>query len=639
MGGGMGGAGLTMAHGNAIARANAPPPPPQGSSIPGGVAPPSSAAALGADLIDKHQQALSSKQARNQSHMPIVAVDLYANEPTVAMFPPKMEDAPEGTPALVGKMKPDVYLHGENDAAYKTLRKYLAKEKFFSSLQTDTLAKADDANVVKMERPQQWLGLRRTKEAPDFVRKGLPDLASEGAIAEEASLDVGATISNSTLDGSEPTGDDFDRVVFKVRLTPKKKVLPVLPEEGVEILLHQARSHVAKKMKAENDDEEEITQYPCAVALPAWQCHDASVEALMDGMGGGGVIFQRSICALVGALRPGPKEKPNTVLKAINDVRQARAQAFQVERVKNPDATMVDDVSLFLFGMTCDGFECTAVQVSCLQQDKVDCLFGDINVVSNVSYQSDDPSSIIEKCVVELEANLKELLPGMEMPPAIITYGSIQQQNDIKSTWDKIKEKSANEWKDIPIHSTKTDCVAMGTATLGAVSHGRLRCIQEVPGKKPKAILAIRVANVSPVAVGIRMNYHGDKKKKWTAVKTIFDFDRRVPAGPYAIDLKASECAVHREGSTDMSDDEFLKAATAIEGSKGIPQREEAALNFRVQIFQKWTRDGEWKPVGNSKKGLVMDGKDGEEVACEHSVLELSLGPTGIITAGHFGEG
>jgi hypothetical protein len=638
LGGAGGGAGMAMAHhANAIARPVAPPPP-QGGSIPGGLAPPVSAAALGADLVDKHQQALSQKQARGVSHLPIVAVDLFAHEPLVAMFPPKPEDPAEspGSPQLIGKMKPDVYFRGNNENAHKTLRKFLTKSKAFQSLQADSLANAAGDGAVRMERPQQWLGLRRSADAPDFIKKNIPvSSESTGAIAEEASQDVGVSIADSTLDGSEPLGDDFDRAVFKVRLHPKKKALAVLPEEGVQILLHQAQYHVAKKVNAEKDADE-ITDYPCAIALPAWQCFDASVEALMDGMGGSGVFFQRSICALVGALRPGPN---NLVLKAIDDVRTQRATQLQIDRAKNANATMDEDVSLFLMGMTDDGFEATAVQVS-RQPDNAECLFGDIKVLSNVSYQVADPVNIMEKCITELQSHLNTSLPGMELPPAIITYGSIQQQNSIKAKWDEIKEKSVSEWKEIPLHATKVECVAMGIAVLGAVSHGRLRTIVHQHGKKPKAILAIRVANVAPVAVGIRMNYHGGSKKKWTSVKTIFDFDRRVPAGPYPIDLKASECVIHRrDGASDLSDEEFLKAAKAIEGSKGIPEREEAARNLRVQIYQKWSRDGEWKRVGDTKKALIIKGKDDEEIPVEHVVLELSLGPTGIITAGLHGEG
>lgn len=643
--GGAGGGGMAMAaHANAMARPAAHQPPPQGGQqIPGSVAPPVSAAALGADLIDKDQN-LSVKQVRNLSHLPIVAVDLYANEPHVALFPPKMEDAPGGSPSLVGKMKADLYLKSNNETAHKTLRKWLTKSKAFSSLQADTLTTADDPNAVRLERPQQWLGLRRIQDAPSFVQEKLPNVEkSTGAISEDTSTDVGVSITNSTLDGSEPQGDDFDRVVCKVRLDEKKKSLAVLPEEGVQILLHTAQMHVAKHTKVDKDNEE-IEDYPCAVAVPAWHCNDAAIEALMDGMGGSGVVFQRSICALVGAVRPGPKENSNKLLLDINKIRSERAKAYQIEKTKNADATMVEEVTVVLFGMTIDGMECTAVQVSGLQPENMDCLFGDVKVLCNVSYQAQDPTSIMEKCVKDFQGHLKKIMPDLESPAAIAVYGSSGQQVSMREKWDEIKGKAVDDWQSVPVESTRPDCIAMGTAVLGAVSHGRHRAVvlEECHSnckKKPKAILAIRVANVAPVAVGIQYNYHGGSSKEWTKVKTVFDFDRRVPAGPYPIDFTASECVVHRQGADGMTDEEFLKAAKDVEGSKGIPQREEAALGLRVQIYEKWTRDGEWKKVGDVKKPLVMENKEGEQVACEHTTLELSLGPTGVITAGLFGEG
>ena len=121
-------------------------------------------------------------------------------------------------------------------------------------------------------------------------------------------------------------------------------------------------------------------------------------------------------------------------------------------------------------------------------------------------------------------------------------------------------------------------------------------------------------------------------------VKTIFDFDRRVPAGPYQIDLNAAECAVHRSGAKDLSDEALLKAIKDNEGSKCIPKREEAALNLRVQVVQKLTRDGEWKKIGDVMSPLVVLDKDEEKTACERVVLELSLGATGLITNALVGD-
>jgi len=70
--------------------------------------------------------------------------------------------------------------------------------------------------------------------------------------------------------------------------------------------------------------------------------------------------------------------------------------------------------------------------------------------------------------------------------------------------------------------------------------------------------------------------------------------------------------------------------------------REEAALNFSVQLLQKWTRDGEWKRLGDFMEPLVKteEDKDGKEerIACESIVLEVSLGVTGMITTNLVGE-
>jgi hypothetical protein len=199
-------------------------------------------------------------------------------------------------------------------------------------------------------------------------------------------------------------------------------------------------------------------------------------------------------------------------------------------------------------------------------------------------------------------------------------------------------KKSLEDWEDVPHFYTKPDCVAMGTSVLGAVSHGRLSTIAQVAGKKPKAQLAIQVQNVAPVAVGVMMNYHGGQKDKWTPIKTIFDFDRRVPAGPYPIELTAAESAVHRNGTSTLTEEQLLKAIKDNEGATRIPKREEAALNLRLLVVQKLTRDGKWKHIGDVMSPLVTVDKDEEKIACEKVVLELSLGATGLITNALVGD-
>ena len=209
----------------------------------------------------------------------------------------------------------------------------------------------------------------------------------------------------------------------------------------------------------------------------------------------------------------------------------------------------------------------------------------------------------------------------------------------IRDKWDKLK-KGLETWEDVPQFLTKSDCVANGTGVLGAVSHGRLSNFVRLSNKKrPKAQLAIQTQNVAPVAVGVTMNYHGDEGEKWTPVKIIFDFDRRVPAGPHALEFSAAECAVLCNGKTsDVSAEELEKLIKEKEAAKHIPEREKAALNFRVQVVQKFTRDGEWIKVGDPMSPLSIVEKDEHKTACEKVTLELSLGLSGLITQSLFGD-
>jgi hypothetical protein len=57
---------------------------------------------------------------------------------------------------------------------------------------------------------------------------------------------------------------------------------------------------------------------------------------------------------------------------------------------------------------------------------------------------------------------------------------------------------------------------------LAGASYGRLSKLRSDPGKKTRAELALKVQNVVPVAVVVRMNYHGGAKNKWTEEKVLF---------------------------------------------------------------------------------------------------------------------
>lgn len=636
--GGVGGGGIALAHqANSI---GVPPaqPPPQASATADGTAPPPSAAALGADLLDK-SQGLTLKNVRNVAHLPIVAIDLCGTEPTVAMFPKKPDDPAKGAPPIsVSKLDTDIKFQS-GDLSQKTLRKYLGKSKTFLDLKANSLSTKVEKSVL-IKKPHRWLGIRRISDVSECLRAGvLMEESTSPEISEEVLQGLGSCISNSSLDCSVPLGDDFDRVVFKVRLHESKKATTILPEEAVEIILQQAKHLVAAKVKASPDDEE-VEDYPCAVALPSYSCHDASVEAMMDAIGGNGVIVQRNVAALAGALLPSLTGQVTPLLERLNAVHVAMQKEHQKRLLKEPGARFDDEITVLVFGMTEDGIETTAVQISSINMENVSCLFGVFKVLSNVAMQDVDPVSRMQTCASKLEETIDVVAPEADGPAAIILCGTLKEQKQMTAQWEKGKNE---EWNNVPVYTTVEDCVAKGAAVLGAVSHGRLSLVEQSRGQKARAGLAIRVQNVAPVAVGIQMNYHGGDKDKWTPVKVIFDFDRQIPAGPNSIDLNAAECAVHRQGKVDpSSDEEFLKAVKANEGAKGIPQREEAALNFSVRILQQWTRNGEWKQVGDPMEPLVQknENKDGSvvRVGCERILWELSIGVAGMITTAFVGE-
>jgi hypothetical protein len=357
-------------------------------------------------------------------------------------------------------------------------------------------------------------------------------------------------------------------------------------------------------------------------------------------VGGGGVLVQRNVAALAGSLLPSLTGQVSPLLERLNTVHVAMQKDHQKRLLKEPGARFDDEITVLVLGVTEDGIETTAVQISSINMENVSCLFGVFKVLSNVAIQDVDPISRMQKCAEKLEETIDVVAPEADGPAAIIVCGSLKEQKQMIAHWEKVK---IDDWSKVPVFATAEDCVAKGAAVLGAVSHGRLSLVEQSRGHKAKAGLAIRVQNVAPVAVGIQMNYHGGEKDKWTPVKVIFDFDRQIPAGPHSIDLNAAECAVYRQGKADAyTEEDFIKAVKAYEGAKGIPQREEAALNFSVRILQKWTRDGEWKQVGDPMEPLVQknENKDGSvvRVGCERILWELSIGVTGMITTAFVGE-
>lgn len=635
----MAGGGLAMAHqANAMAQHQ---PPPQAQGIPGGGAsmggPPVSIAALGADLVDKNQH-LTMSQMKNKQHLPLVGIDIFAKEPIVASFPPRPAEPDQGLqPALVGKLKSQVNFR-TGEVPHKTLRKFLTKDKTYESLRTDALvAQPSEGVTVTLDAPHKLMGVRRLADLSALQRESTPNLAQDAGSKAGASSFIaedttdGVQITNGTLDGiSSPSGDDFDRVVYKVRLAENKKALTVLPEEASGLVVAVAQAAVARTNPAHGADDD-ILDYPVAVALPSWACHDAAMESWMDIVSGG-IFVQRSVAALTGALLP-YQTKVNPVLERLGVVTQELAKAHQS---KNDGTSFSYDPLVIVVGMTPEGVECTAAQLSTVQNEIPACVYGDFKILASMSILSSDPVQQVGNCIRALYEKLDDIAPEVESPIGFVSYGSTKEQESIKKQLE-FARKYLDTWEQVPIFTIQPEAVALGTATLGGVSHGRLASLTVGANKKPKACLALRVQDVAPTAVGIKLSY---TKGKWTDVKTIFDFDRRVPAGPYPIQLNAAECAAMRETTRAMTDEELLQAIKSHEGAKGIPKREEAALDFELQIYQKLSRDGEWIKVGDIMRPLTKESSNGDEtrVACETITLNLSVGSTGVINYSLVGE-
>lgn len=643
--GAAGGGGLTMAHqAQAIVRPAAQPPP--GAEIPGSMGgPPVSVAALGADLVDKSQ--LSLKQVKNVSHLPIVAVDLYATDPMVASFPPKPSDPDLSLRAtIIGKLQPDVSFN-KSESSHKILKKYLSKDKSYEDLRKNSIGSSSNGNIVTIHKPYQWMGMRRLQDTPVFVKENDNVVKASdkklgnatAAISEEASLE-GVHVTNGTLDGvSSPNGDDFDRVVYKVRLSNSKKAVTMLPEEATNMILAMAQTSVARK----NIIDEDPLDYPLSVALPAWRCHDSSLEAWMDSLPGA-VFYQRSIAALCGAIQPGINQTTrNALLDRITKV----TKALLSEHQKRNDGTRFEyEPLVVLMGLTNDGIECTAVQVSDVQESIPSCLFGNYKVVCNVSYPTKNGLTRVAACMQELHKIVGEVAPELDGPVAYVPYATNKDQlAELTKSLESGREK-LETWEKVPVLPARLDCVAIGAAVLAGVTHGRLARLITGKNNKPKPALAMQIHNVAPTAIGVRMSY---EEGVWTPVKTVFDFDRRVPAGPYGLDLSAARCAAmlqvgagdKLDWESDELDDAVDIAMKDVEGSKGIPKREAAALCFKLQIVQKLARDDEWINVGDELKPLTKidnEGDDEKIFACEKITIELSMNSVGVITQSRIGE-
>lgn len=516
------------------------------------------------------------------------------------------------------------------------------------------------------------------------------------------------SIKSISMDGnSTPNDDDFDRVSFSIKLNSKKKVMTILPEEAVGLLIASLKKNVRdvfikdypesefaveyfrvavtnKTEEGEDGEDDGYMDFPPAFAIPGWATLDSTVEALIDAASTGGnnscgpSLHQRSVAACVGALIPPgkadstePAPAGSKLQKLLSETMQTKDAQAAKDEAKEAALARRDPIEpdpfvplVLLAGVTKEGIEMTAVQISKPQgpEKELHCPFGNINVISSVCYayggEDNDPLTLVSRVVGELREQIGISLPESEEPTAIVTYGSMDSQkrltNALKSVLTSYgKEgKNSDDWDgwddDIPMVSTDKACVSMGLAVLAASVHGRVKLVVSVKGTdgkhRPKAKLGVTVQDVATCAVAVSFNYFGGDDNKWTEPKIIFDFDRRVPAGPHQIDFTAAECAAHLASGGRGIEDEIvlIEKAKSLEGSRGIPDREAAALKCRFRLYQKASRgdDSEWIRIGNDMKPLSMahsqkdEGESGEEnmVAIESAVLEISLSNVGIIT-------
>lgn len=690
-GGAGAGAGMSMAamaHGGPSAlsthqqTSNAAGGPPPGSGAGTAAAP--NVAALAADLVDKNQN-LGWKMVKNLAQMPIVSVDLYGDTGEVAFFPPKNEGEESNIEIMASNGEVSVKALGkvhatgtslalkkDDDAAHKALRRLITKSKGYEAVFNDTLASnTKDEGVLVIESPHLLLGERQVKYLPS-VSKNKYTVGKESSHAIDEDDSQGITIRNGNLDGSSAAQqNNFDRVTLHLNMHSGKKALTILPEEAVGIVLAKAKYEVSKhypELKQDDDDKEKYMEFPPAIALPAWACNHYAIESLMEACDGTAVLYNRSVAALSGALVPSfvrdkknkkivlqPSNLCNTVMKCFK-AHQEKIQEAQKLKKPLPNPSYMPLV--VMAGMTEDGLELCAVQIKDLNESfgRTDCHvpFGAMKVVSTVSYQHSKPISIVNKSLVELSDIVDEICPELEEDggvAAIVTYGTVASQLQLKDALLKSLNgiEGDNVWNTkVDFLSTREEAVSTGTCVLAGVSHNRIEpeIVEGGKGKRP----AVSITNVAPCAVGITYNFDGGRKgSTWTDPKVIFDYDRRVPAGPYNVEFSAAECVALKKDPALLNDMEKLVEESE-QWSKGKHNalREEAALGLTVKVVQRFERNGKWRDYGFAANPLTQGGEegdneeDGEETekhAIETSTLELSLDSVGYLATSLSSDG
>ncbi len=636
-----------------------------GQAPPGTSAPPPNMAGMAADLLDKNQN-LNWKAIKNLAEMPVVSVDLYGDSGEVAYFPPVRDGEEVEDIAVKGVGK--LGIHGtslvfkkDSDAGHKALRRLITKSKGYEAVFKESICsakKADEDGIERLESPHLLLGERQVK----FLNPATRDKFTIGkdlthAIEEDESK--GVTIRNGNLDGStEALDNEFDRVTLNLNIHKSKKTISMLPEEAVGIVLAKAKSIVSKSFPRlkDEDDAEKYVEFPTAIALPAWGCNHNAIETLMDACDGTAVMYNRSVAALSGAFVPKIATengktglKPPPLYTAVMDSLKAHQKKIETAKQRKEPLPNTSYMPMVVMaGMTNDGIEISAIQLktpnSSFGRTECHCPFGEFRVVANVSYHHSKPVSIVNKTLVELSDIVDEICPELEDDGgvvAVVTYGTIAKQLQLKDAMLKSLNgiKGDDVWNTkMNFMSTQEDIVAVGTAVMAGISHNRILPSMEKDGSRP----ALTVKNVAPCAVGVAYSFHGGKKGTWTEPKVIFDYDRRVPAGPYNVEFSAAECVALRNDASLLNDiEKLVEESDKWMKGKHNALREEAALDLSIKVVQRFERNGKWRDDGYHATPLTQgkdedcsedDNEEDKKIAIENSTLALTLDSVGYMS-------
>ena len=645
-----------MAHQPIAARIQAPKAPPGAGAAPrGGVM------VGGVDgSIDKRLTRL----ARSTKHLPLVSVDL-AGCGAVAYHPPDLV-ADRSVVSLEKPMGSDLILAFGEDKPYKALRKYLTKGSELKSVfENQPIAHSNSNSItstVVVPRP-------RTQELHPSLLSYFHHTTETNANAIDINNNSSeVTLHNQALDGSPPKFDSYDRVCFHLPLHSEKKQLAILPDEAVELLVQKAKflsftdminktNNKSKtnlhKKKAPQEatatadlEEDTFTGAPVAISVPGYASSDAALESWMeilskeDSECASALLFPRSASVVAASLL-----SPNFLKIAMEElqflVKDAQRKHLDVECGAHLDPLILT------VGATVEGYEITFLQLSSPRlgttNSAQDYPFGEYRYhharcarfPANVT---DDKTrvALIAKELAHIFSDLAITLPGRK-PCAILLYASYDANTSSNNLESMILQTLQRQVQPTPpIIQCPENSSAVGTVLLGAAACGR---VEQSP---------IAITSVSTTAVGLRISYFGENEKGRTnskldsEVKVIFDFDRRLPAGPYALDFSATECAAARDSITSSGKVDDSLDLKKFEGKKGILKREEAALNFNIQIVQRTDRTSEWVAVDDVIYPLRSTiEKDDEEtkIACESARLEVRMRGEGILVSSLASDG